>query len=39
VLDLALLNEVLHRSCDVFDRNLWVHTVLVYRSMASTLSR
>src|SRR5271157_1372005 len=29
VLDLALLNEVLHGSRDVFDRNLGVHTVLI----------
>src|SRR5580704_6363831 len=39
VLYLAFLDQFLHRSRNVFDRRVRIDTVLVVRSMASTLSR
>src|SRR6185437_4259885 len=29
MLDLALLNELLHRSCDIFDRHIRINAVLI----------
>ena len=39
VLDLAFLNQVLHRSGDVFDRDVGIDAVLIEEVDASILSR